>query len=98
MIGMTPEMKLAKALLRLKDQRSRRRHMFIYAIILVVLFAAHAFFTNMDTPLKLIPQMLAAIGMGYVLSYILSVRQFKYLATFIDWENVSRTAEPGAET
>ena len=68
----------------------------IYAFGLVLLFLAHGFFSNLSSPLKLIPQTAAAIGMGYVLLYVISLRRFKFVAEFIDWTRVSAVAEPHA--
>lgn len=60
-----------------------------YAVALVLLFIAHSYFTNLSSPLKLIPQMFAAIAMGYVVLLIVLLRQFKYVSEFIDWGKVT---------
>lgn len=86
--------KVANALLRQRDQHSRSRLILTYSVVLVLLFAAHSYFSNLSSPLKLIPQTFAAVAMGYVLLSIISLRQFKYVAEFIDWAKVTRTAEP----
>jgi hypothetical protein len=62
--------------------------------MLLFLFLAHAYFSNLSSPLKLIPQTFSAIAMGYVLLCVLSSRQFKYVAEFIDWDKVTEAAEP----
>jgi len=94
---MTTEIKLAKALLQQKDQRYRRRQVIAYIVGLVLLFVAHVLFARMDTPLKLIPMTFFGISMGIILIYILSLRQFKYMLAFIDWEKVTQAAASGAE-
>lgn len=85
--------KIAKALLSQEDVRKRNRQILIYAVALLALFAAHSYFTNLTTPLKLIPQTMTAMGMGYVLLYIQSLRRFGYVADFIDWEKVRESAD-----
>ncbi|MBA4149449.1 MAG: hypothetical protein H0X66_15155 [Verrucomicrobia bacterium] len=62
------------------------------------MFLAHSYFSNLSSPLKLIPQTVAAVSMGYVILYIISLRQFKYIAEFIDWDKVSKIAEPSTPT
>jgi hypothetical protein len=57
-------------------------------------FLAHNVFTGMESPLKLIPQTMSAIGMGYVLLSIFSMRRFPYLAEWIDWDKVGEFVEP----
>lgn len=88
--------KVAKALLRQRDPQQRRRLILIYSGTLLVLFLAHGYFSNLASPLKLIPQTMTAIGMGYVILYILSLRRFNHLADFIDWAKVTESAEPSA--
>jgi hypothetical protein len=87
--------KIAIGLLRQRDEHRRRRMVLTYAVGLVLLFVAHSYFSNLSTPLKLIPQTLTAITMGYVVLLILSLRQFKYVAEFIDWQKVTEFAAPG---
>jgi hypothetical protein len=88
--------KVAIALLRQRDEHRRKRLVLTYALGLVVLFVGHSYFSNLVSPLKLIPQTFTAIAMGYVLLLIISLRQFKYVAEFIDWSKVTALAEPGA--
>jgi hypothetical protein len=82
--------KLARALLRLRDDHHRRRMILTRLVVLALLFVAHSYFTNLSSPLKLIPQTAAAIGMGYFMLSITSLQQFKYVAQFIDWDKVRR--------
>ncbi len=84
--------RIATGLLRQRDQGRRRVLIRRYAIGLVLLFLAHSYFSNLSSPLKLIPQTAAAIAMGYVLLLISSLRQFKYVAEFIDWGKVTASA------
>lgn len=88
--------KIAKALLRQRDQHRRRRLILIYSIGLLLLVLAHRYFSNLSLPLKLFPQTFAAISIGYVILYIISLRQFKYVAEFIDWAKVMEIAEPSS--
>jgi predicted neutral ceramidase superfamily lipid hydrolase len=85
--------KVAISLLRHRDERSRRRSILMYAVGLVFLFLAHTYFAKLSTPLKLIPQTITAVSMGYVVLLIMSLRQFKYVAEFIDWRKVTEIAE-----
>jgi hypothetical protein len=85
--------KIAKALLGQHDVRKRNRQILIYVVALLALFAAHSYFTNLTTPLKLIPQTMTAMGMGYVLLCIQSLRRFGYVAEFMDWEKVRESAD-----
>lgn len=84
--------RIATALLRQRDQGQRRVLTRRYVIGLVLLFLAHSYFSNLSSPLKLIPQTAAAIAMGYVLLLISSLRQFRYVAEFIDWGKVTTCA------
>lgn len=68
-----------------------------YVVALLVLFLCHAYFSNLTSPLKLIPQTMAAISMGYVVLCILSLRRFIYLTDFIDWAMVTKSAEHGGD-
>jgi hypothetical protein len=68
--------------------------MLTYSTVLLLLFLAHTYFSNLSSPLKLIPQTGLAMAMGYVLLFIVSLRQFKYLADFIDWNKVAEVADP----
>ena len=86
--------KIAKGLLRQRDPIQRRRMILIGYIVLLLLFLAHGFFSNLSSPLKLIPQTLTAIGMGYVILHTIAIRQFRYVAEFIDWTKVKESAEP----
>ena len=85
--------KIAKALLSQHDVRKRNRQTLVCVVALLALFAAHSYFTNLTTPLKLIPQTMTAMGMGYVLLCIQSLRRFGYVAEFIDWEKVRESAD-----
>ncbi len=85
--------KIAKALLNQQEVRKRNRQILICVVALLALFAAHSYFTNLATPLKLIPQTMTAMGMGYVLLYIQSLRRFGYVAEFMDWEKVRESAD-----
>ena len=85
--------KIAKGLLRQRDPQGRRRLMLIYAVAFLVLFAATGYFSNLTSPLKVIPQTMTAIGMGYVMLFISSLRQFKHVAEFIDWAKVTEVTE-----
>jgi len=87
--------KVAKGLLHQKDQHQRNRLVLVLSIALVVLFLADVCFANLSSPLKLIPQTFAAVAMGYVLLYIRSLRQFKFVAEFINWPKVTDAAESG---
>jgi hypothetical protein len=87
--------KIAKALLSQHDQKKRNRQILVYVGALLALFFAHSYFSNMASPLKLIPQTMTAIGMGYVLLCILSLRRFAYVSEFIDWSKVKKSAEQG---
>jgi hypothetical protein len=80
--------RVATALLRRRDHGRRRVLLLRYAAILLVLFVAHSFFSNLSSPLKLVPQTLAAIAMGYIVLLILSLRHFKHVVEFIDWGKV----------
>ena len=84
--------RIATGLLRQRDQGQRRVLVRRYVIGLVLLFLAHSYFSNLSSPLKLIPQTAAAIAMGYVLLLISSLRQFRYVAEFIDWGKVTTSA------
>ena len=88
--------KVAKALFRQRDPQRRRRLILKCSVALLLLFLAHSYFSNLSSPLKLIPQTIAAIAMGYLMLYITSLRQFKHVAEFIDWAKVNEMAEPGA--
>jgi hypothetical protein len=88
--------KVAIGLLRQRDEHRRRRLVLTYAVGLVFLFVAHSYFSNLSTPLKLIPQTFTAVAMGYVILLIISLRQFKHVAEFIDWRKVVEIAEPNA--
>ena len=85
--------RIAKALLSQQDSGKRKRQILILAGALLSLFLAHSYFSNMETPLKLIPQTMTAIGMGYVMLYMHSLRRFPYVAEFIDWAKVKESAE-----
>ncbi len=85
--------KVAKALLTQHDSKKRKRLNLIYLAALIVLFLIHNYSANIATPLKLIPQTMSAIGMGYVLTVILSLRKFAYIAEFIDWSKVNESAD-----
>jgi hypothetical protein len=85
--------KVAIGLLRQRDEQRRRRSILRYAVGLVLLFVAHSYFSSLSTPLKLIPQTMTAVSMGYVVLLIISLRQFKYVSEFIDWEKVTEIAE-----
>src|SRR5688572_27712456 len=89
--------KIAISLLRQRDERRRRRSILTYAVSLVLLFFANSYFSNLSSPLKLIPQTFSAIAMGYIILVIISLRQFKYVAEFIDWRKVTEIAESSAE-
>ncbi|GMU23821.1 MAG: hypothetical protein AMXMBFR13_38990 [Phycisphaerae bacterium] len=69
-----------------------------YLALLLLLFIAHTYFSNLDSPLKLIPQTMAAISMGWVLMLVLSLRHFTYLAEFIDWTQVTQATESEEES
>jgi hypothetical protein len=86
--------KIAKGLLRQRDPIQRRRMILICSIVLLLLLLAHGFFSDMASPLKLIPQTLTAIGMGYLILQIVALRQFTHLVEFIDWTKVKEAAEP----
>jgi hypothetical protein len=88
--------KIAKALLRQRDPHQRRRLLVTYSVALLLLLLGHGYFSNLSSPLKLIPQTMTAIAMGYMILYIISLRQFKFVADFIDWTKVTETAEPSA--
>ena len=85
--------KIAKGLLRQREVLQRRRLMLIYALVLFLLFVVHCFFSNLSSPLKLIPQTFTAIAMGYMILSIISLRQFTHVAEFIDWTKVIASAE-----
>ena len=63
-------------------------------MVLLLLFLAHAYFSNRSSPLKLIPQTFLAMTMGFVLLYITSLMQFRHVAEFIDWHKVAEVADP----
>lgn len=86
--------KIAKSLLRQRDPIQRRRMIFTSALVLLLLFFAHGFFAELASPLKLIPQTFTAIGMGYIILQIIALRQFAYVAEFMDWAKVTEAAEP----
>lgn len=65
-----------------------------YSVVLLLLFLAHTYFSSLSSPLKLIPQTFFAMTMGFVILYITSLRQFKYVAEFIDWNKVAWAADP----
>jgi hypothetical protein len=88
--------KVAKALLRQRDPQQRSRLILIYSAALLGLFLAHGYFSNLASPMKLIPQTITAIGMGHVISYILSLRRFGHVADFIDWTKITGSAGPSA--
>lgn len=87
------KVKVAQSLLNQHNSEKRRRSFFMYGAVFVILFFTHSFFSSMTNPLKLIPQTFSAIGMGYVILLILSLRRFGYVAEFIDWPSVKETAE-----
>ena len=89
--------KVAMALLNQQDSKKRNRLAWIYVAVLLVLFATHTYFSNMTSPLKLIPQTMSAIGTGYVILLVLSLRRFGYVAEFIDWSKVKKSAEQGGD-
>ena len=88
--------KFAKALLSQHDKKKRNRKILVYIGALLALFFAHSYFSDLMSPLKLIPQTMMAIGMGYVMMCIQSLRQFAYVSDFIDWSKVKESAEQGA--
>lgn len=90
--------KVAKALLDQHDAKKRKRLILSYAAVLVFLFLIHSYFSNLESPLKLIPQTMSAIGMGYVILLVLSLKRFAYVAEFIDWPRVKETAEQAASS
>lgn len=85
--------RIAKGLLSQFDPKKRKRLTLIYVGALLGLFLIHCYFSNMATPLKLLPQTMSAIGMGYVMLSVLSLRRFGYVAEFIDWPKVKESAE-----
>lgn len=84
-------------LVRQRDYRQRKKMVFRYMVVLTLVFLAHTYFSNLSTPLKLIPQTLAAITMGYIVILIISVRQFTHISEFIDWTKVNTAAEPDSD-
>lgn len=88
--------RVATVLLRQRDDKRRRGMILRYSAVLMLLFVAHSYFSNLSSPLRLIPQTAAAVGMGYFLLFILSLRQFKAVSEFIDWAKVMEIAEPNA--
>ncbi|TAE77232.1 MAG: hypothetical protein EAZ84_05000 [Verrucomicrobia bacterium] len=84
--------KIAKSLLNQQDPAKRKRLVLWYLGGLVGLFLAHHHFSGMTTPLKLVPQTMSAIGMGYVILCLRSVQQFGRVAEFIDWSKVKESA------
>jgi len=88
------KIKVAKALLRQGDPRQRRRMILTYWGVLLALVLGHSYFSDLTSPLKLIPQMITAILMGYAIICIILLRQFTYVAEFIDWEKVTESAGP----
>ena len=90
------ESKIAKALLRQRDPGRRLRMMLTYAVMTLLLLGVHAFVSNsMESPVKVIPQTMAAVGMGYLMLYIISLRHFRHVSGFIDWTKVEEAAEAG---
>ena len=81
--------RIATGLLRHRNHGRRRALIGRYAVGLVLLFIAHSYFSNLSSPLKLIPQTFAAVAMGYAILSIASLRQFKYVSEFIDWDKVT---------
>jgi hypothetical protein len=88
--------KIARELLNQNDPTKRNRLMLKSIGVLLALTAMHGFFSNLESPRKLVPQTMSAIFMGYTLLYILSLRRFDYLARFIDWRKVEENAGEGA--
>lgn len=86
--------RIAHALLRQRDVRGRRILLIKYAVLLALTFLAHTYFVNLATPLRLIPQTMSAIAMGYLLTALAAVRNFRIVAEFIDWEKVTAMEEP----
>jgi hypothetical protein len=84
--------RIAKGLLSQFDPKKRKRLALIYVGTLLVLFLMHGYFSSMATPLRLMPQTMSAIGMGYVMLCVLSLRRFGYVADFIDWSKVKGSA------
>lgn len=84
--------KIAQSLLRQRDPKQRRWMMLKYGAALVLLFFAHDYFTELSSPLKLVPQMISAMFMGWMLICLLSVKNFPRLAGFIDWDKVTAAA------
>ena len=84
--------RIANGLLRHRDAKRRRQLILMHWIALLLFFAAHTYFSNLSSPLKLIPQMFSAMAIGYVILSIFSLRAFKYVAEFIDWDKVAQTA------
>jgi len=91
------KIKVAKSLLSQRDSKQRKRQVLGYIVTLIVLLFVHSYFSNLASPLKLIPRTMTAIGMGYVILSILSLRRFIYLTDFIDWEKVTKSVEQGGE-
>ena len=89
----TIRVKIAQLLLSRRERNHRRRSIAWYSVWLVLAFSAHGYFSNLATPLKLIPQTLLAYLMGYLVTMIASVFKFPFLAEFIAWEKVSEVAE-----
>ena len=80
--------KVIKALLRQRDDKKRRRSIMICMLACLFYMAAVCYFSNLDTPSKLIPQVFFCILMGYVAAYAISLRQFPVISEFIDWSKV----------
>lgn len=85
--------KTAKELLKQRDPQSRRRLILQYSAVLLLLIVVNGYFSNLSSPLKVIPTTFTSVVMGYVILLIVAVRRFPYVADFIDWAKVEAAAE-----
>lgn len=84
--------KLALTLLKQRDEKNLKKQKILYLLLLLVTFGLHLFFSNLETPLKLIPQTMCALYMGFLIYVLSTIGQFRYVKEFILWDKVEEEA------
>jgi len=87
------KIRLAESFIQQRRPEIRKKLIIKNLIVFGLLFLAHSFSSNLETPLKLIPQTMSAVGMGYVLFILVAIKQFSLVVDFIDWEKVESHTE-----
>jgi uncharacterized membrane protein len=85
--------KIAKALLKQRDKKKRRKTAIIYFSALILCFLMHNYFSDLTTPLKVLPETFLAMIMGYIITVIISLWNFRVVSEFINWEKVTSASQ-----